>query len=195
MLNVLSVDVEEYFHPTEVQPFVDSSRWAEYPSRIEAQVERVLELFERRGAKATFFVLGWVAEHHGSVLRAIRSAGHEIACHSYAHQLVYRLNPTDFRRDTERAVAAIEDACGVAPAAYRAPSYSITRDSLWALGVLAAGGFTRDSSIYPIAHDHYGIPGFDRHAHVILTPSGAIEEIPIATAKVWPGMVTPTGGG
>jgi polysaccharide deacetylase family protein (PEP-CTERM system associated) len=195
MLNVLSVDVEEYFHPTEVQPFVDSSRWAEYPSRIEAQVERVLELFERRGAKATFFALGWVAEHHGSVLRAIRSAGHEIACHSYAHQLVYRLNPTDFQRDTERAVAAIEDACGVAPAAYRAPSYSITRDSLWALEVLAAGGFTHDSSIYPIAHDHYGIPGFNRHAHVILTPSGAIEEIPIATAKVWPGMVTPTGGG
>jgi len=195
MLNVLSVDVEEYFHPTEVQPFVDSSRWAEYPSRIEAQVERVLELFERRGAKATFFVLGWVAEHHGSVLRAIRSAGHEIACHSYAHQLVYRLNPTDFRRDTERAVAAIEDACGVAPAAYRAPSYSITRDSLWALEVLAACGFTHDSSIYPIAHDRYGIPGFDRHAHVILTPSGAIEEIPIASAKIWPGMVTPTGGG
>jgi polysaccharide deacetylase family protein (PEP-CTERM system associated) len=195
MLNVLSVDVEEYFHPTEVQRFVDSSRWAEYPSRIEAQVERVLELFERRGAQATFFALGWVAERHGSVLRAIRSAGHEIACHSYAHQLVYRLNPTDFRRDTERAVAAIEDACGVAPAAYRAPSYSITRDSLWALEVLAACGFTHDSSIYPIAHDRYGIPGFDRHAHVILTPSGAIEEIPIASAKIWPGMVTPTGGG
>jgi polysaccharide deacetylase family protein (PEP-CTERM system associated) len=195
MLNVLSVDVEEYFHPTEVQPFVDSSRWAEYPSRIEAQVERVLELFERRGAKATFFALGWVAEHHGSVLRAIRSAGHEIACHSYAHRLVYRLSPTEFRHDTERAAAAIEDACGVAPAAYRAPSYSITRDSLWALEVLAACGFTHDSSIYPITHDRYGIPGFDRHAHVILTPSGAIEEVPIATAKVWLGMVTPIGGG
>jgi polysaccharide deacetylase family protein (PEP-CTERM system associated) len=195
MRNALTVDVEEYFHPTEVQPFVDSDRWAEYPSRIEAQVERVLELFERRGAKATFFALGWVAEHRGRVLRAIRSAGHEIACHSYAHRLVYRLNPAEFRRDTERAVAAIEGACGVAPAAYRAPSYSITRESLWALEVLAACGFTHDSSIFPVAHDRYGIPGFDRHAHIILTPSGAIEEVPIATAKVWLGMVTPIGGG
>jgi polysaccharide deacetylase family protein (PEP-CTERM system associated) len=195
MLNVLSVDVEEYFHPTEVQPFVDSSQWAEYPSRIEAQVDRVLGLFERRGAKATFFALGWVAEHHAPVLRAIRSAGHEIACHSYAHQLVYGLTPEEFRRDTKRAIAAIEDACGVAPAAYRAPSYSVTRDSLWALEILAALGFTQDSSIYPIAHDRYGIPGFDRHAHIILTPSGSIEEVPIATASVWPGMVTPIGGG
>jgi polysaccharide deacetylase family protein (PEP-CTERM system associated) len=195
MLNALSVDVEEYFHPTEVRPFVDSARWAEYPSRVEAQVERVLELFERRRAKATFFALGWVAEHRGQVLRAIRSAGHEIACHSYAHRLVYQLSPAEFRRDTVRAVAAIEDACGVAPAAYRAPSYSVTRDSLWALEVLAACGFTHDSSIFPIAHDRYGIPGFDRHAHIILTSSGAIEEVPIATAKVWPGMVTPIGGG
>ena len=195
MLNVLSVDVEEYFHPTEVQPFVDSGRWEQYPSRIEAQVERVLELFERRGAKATFFALGWVAEHHARVLCAIRSAGHEIACHSYAHRLVYGLNPAEFRRDTERAMAAIKNACGVAPAAYRAPSYSITSESLWALEILAACGFTHDSSVYPIAHDLYGIPGFDRHAHIILTPSGAIEEVPIATASVWPGLVTPIGGG
>jgi polysaccharide deacetylase family protein (PEP-CTERM system associated) len=195
MLNILSVDVEEYFHPTEVQRFVDPGRWGEYPSRIEEQVDRVLRLFERRGAKATFFAVGWVAEHHAGALRAIRSAGHEIACHSYAHQLVYRLSPAEFRSDTERAMTAIEDACGVKPAAYRAPSYSITRDSLWALEVLAACGFTHDSSIYPIAHDRYGIPGFDRYAHIILTPSGAIEEVPIATARVWPGMVTPIGGG
>jgi polysaccharide deacetylase family protein (PEP-CTERM system associated) len=195
MLNVLSVDVEEYFHPTEVQPFVDSAHWAEYPSRIEAQVDRVLALLERRGAKATFFALGWVAEHHAPVLRAILSGGHEIACHSYAHRLVYSLTPEEFRRDTERAKAAIEDACGVRAAAYRAPSYSVTRDSLWALEVLAACGFTHDSSIYPIAHDRYGIPGFDRHAQIILTPSGPIEEVPIATASVWPGMVTPIGGG
>jgi len=195
MLNILTVDVEEYFHPTEVQPFVDAARWAEYPSRIEAQIERILELFERRGAKATFFALGWVAEHRGQVLRAIRSAGHEIACHSYAHALVYRLGRAEFQRDTERAVAAIQDACGVTPTAYRAPSYSITRESLWALEVLAACGFTHDSSIYPIAHDRYGIPGFGRHAQILLTPSGAIEEVPIATARVWPGLVTPIGGG
>src|SRR5215472_7974354 len=99
MLNVLSVDVEEYFHPTEVQPFVDAARWEEYPSRIEAQVDRVLQLFERRGAKATFFILGWVAEHHGRVLRSIRSGGHEVACHSYAHRLVYAMTPDEFRRD------------------------------------------------------------------------------------------------
>lgn len=195
MLNVLSVDVEEYFHPTEVQPFLDPTRWAEYPSRIDGQIERILELFERRGAKATFFVLGWVAEYRGSVLRAIRSAGHEIACHSYSHRLVYSLTPAEFRRDTQQAVSAIEDACGATPTAYRAPSYSFTRESLWALETLAECGFTHDSSIFPIAHDRYGIPGFDRHAQILLTPSGPIMEVPIATAKLWRRLVTPIGGG
>jgi polysaccharide deacetylase family protein (PEP-CTERM system associated) len=193
--NILSIDVEEYFHPAEIQPFTCPRSWPSLPSRVEEQTGRILELLERKQVKATFFVLGWVAEHRSSVVRAIRDAGHEIGCHSYAHQLVYQMTPAEFRRDTERAVAAIEDACGLTPTAYRAPSYSITRQSLWALDILASCGFTHDSSIYPIAHDRYGIPGFDRHAQNLLTPSGPIQEVPIATAALWNGAVAPVGGG
>jgi len=136
-----------------------------------------------------------VAEHHPGVARAIVSAGHEVACHSYGHQLVYNLTPDEFRADTRRAVAAIEDACGITPKAYRAPSYSVVKKSFWALEILVEEGFTQDSSIYPISHDRYGIPGFERHAHTIHTPSGSIQEIPIATAKVSADKLAPVGGG
>jgi polysaccharide deacetylase family protein (PEP-CTERM system associated) len=194
MRNILTIDVEEYFHPAEVQAFIDPRDWSLHPSRIAGQTETILELLERHGVKATFFVLGWVAERQSRVVRMIRDSGHEIGCHSYAHRLIYGLTPDEFRQDTERAVAAIEDACGVTPMAYRAPNYSITRESLWALEILAACGFTHDSSIYPIAHDRYGIPGFDRHAGILLTRSGPILEVPAATAQLWQG-VTPVGGG
>jgi polysaccharide deacetylase family protein (PEP-CTERM system associated) len=194
MLNVLSVDVEEYFHPTEVQPSSDPGRW-DHPSRVAGQIGRILDVLEAKQVKATFFLLGWVAEHQPGMVRAIRAARHEIGCHSYAHRLVYRMTPAEFREDTRRAVAAIEDAGGVTPTAYRAPSYSITRQSFWALEILASCGFTHDSSIYPIAHDRYGIPGFHRHAQILPTPSGTILEIPVATASLWNHMIAPVGGG
>src|SRR5438874_3647202 len=136
MLNVLSVDVEEYFHPTEVQASRNLKNWIRLPSRLGEQTQLVLDLLDRHQAKATFFILGWVAEHRLRVVRQIVEAGHEIGCHSYAHQLVYNLKPAEFRRDTQRAVRAIEDACGIVPRVYRAPSYSITQRSLWALEVL-----------------------------------------------------------
>jgi polysaccharide deacetylase family protein (PEP-CTERM system associated) len=195
MLNVLTVDVEEYFHPTEVQATVDQSLWTTLPSRIDDQVSKILELFDSKSTKATFFVLGWVAEHHPRTVRKIVAAGHEIACHSYAHQLVYSLTPQEFRIDTRRAVACIEDASGVTPHVYRAPSYSITKKSLWALEILVEEGFTHDSSIYPIAHDRYGMPGSERFAHVIETPAGPIRELPIATVKLSGDRVVPIGGG
>src|SRR3954451_22854872 len=108
MLNAVTVDVEEYFHPTEVQSDVDQSRWANLPSRIEPQLKLILALLATRRTKATFFVLGWVAERHPRAIQEIVAAGHEIGCHSYAHQLVYSLTPREFRKDTRRAVAAIE---------------------------------------------------------------------------------------
>jgi polysaccharide deacetylase family protein (PEP-CTERM system associated) len=145
--------------------------------------------------QATFFVLGWVAERHPRCVRAITAAGHEIGCHSYAHQLVYDLTPAGFRRDTLRAIHSIEDACGVSPWIYRAPSYSITGKSLWALETLIECGFSHDSSIYPISHDRYGIPGFERHAHTIHTPSGPIHEIPAATVRISRNKIMPVGGG
>jgi polysaccharide deacetylase family protein (PEP-CTERM system associated) len=195
MLNAATVDVEEYFHPTEVQAAVDQSRWPSLPSRVEYQLRHVLELLENRRTKATFFVLGWVAERNPRAIEKIAAAGHEIGCHSHFHQLVYSLSPQEFRRDTRRAVAAIQNACGVTPKLYRAPSYSITTKSMWALEILVEEGFVSDSSIYPIAHDRYGIPGSPRHAHVIETPAGPIREIPIATVRLSNDRVAPIGGG
>src|SRR5205807_2844727 len=172
MLNVLTIDVEEYFHPTELAGTADLSRWSVFPSRIEAQVQDILELLDSRKTTATFFILGWVAEHHPKVVREIAAGGHEIACHSHLHRLIYDLSPSQFREDTQHAVMAIEDACGVSPRSYRAPSFSITTRSMWALEILAENGFTHDSSIYPIVHDRYGIPGFRRHAQMLQTASG-----------------------
>jgi len=136
-----------------------------------------------------------VAERHPRVVRAIHAAGHEIGCHSYWHRLVYDLSPEEFRRDTQRAVAAIQDACGGTPRVYRAPSYSITSRSLWALEILVEEGFTHDSSIFPVSHDRYGIPGFERHARSVETQSGPILEVPVATVQVGKTGVVPVGGG
>jgi polysaccharide deacetylase family protein (PEP-CTERM system associated) len=194
MLNVISVDIEEYFHPSEVQPFVNDD-WSVLPSRVERQTEQILTLFDRHNVRATFFVVGWVAERQPKLIRTIAAAGHEIGCHSYAHRLVYDLSPEEFRADTVRSVNAIAEASGVMVRAYRAPSYSITKKSIWALEILSELGFTHDSSIYPVAHDRYGIPGFERHAHIITTPSGPICEVPIATVKFSNGYTTPVGGG
>jgi len=195
MLNYLTIDVEEYFHPTEVQASVTERQWDTLPSRIEQQTDSTLRLLDDGGVKATFFILGWVANRHPQVVRSIVEAGHDVGCHSYSHRLVYDLTPAQFREDTLRAVHSIEDAGGVTPRCYRAPSYSITEKSMWALETLVECGFTRDSSIYPIAHDRYGIQGFERHAHTVQTPSGPIEEIPIATVKLRNGHIAPIGGG
>ena len=193
--NTISVDVEEYFHPSEVQKYVPAGQWTSLPSLVEPQTRRVLEIFDRHGVKGTFFVLGWVAERQPALVREIAARGHEIACHSFWHRLVYNLTPAVFREDTLRAVRAIEDACGIRPRAYRAPSYSITRRSLWALDILAECGFTHDSSIYPIKHDRYGIPGFGRHPQTLTTASGPLVEVPIATVRLSDRIIAPVGGG
>jgi polysaccharide deacetylase family protein (PEP-CTERM system associated) len=193
--NIISIDVEEYFHPTEVQVAAPENQWGRLPSRVDGQTRQILDLLAEKNVRGTFFILGWVAERHPDLIRAIAAQGHEIACHSYSHRLVYHLTPSQFREDTVRAVSVIEDVAGVTPRAYRAPSYSITRESLWALEILVECGFTHDSSIYPIAHDRYGIRGFERHAHILQTPSGPIREVPIATVRLPGGRVAPIGGG
>jgi polysaccharide deacetylase family protein (PEP-CTERM system associated) len=162
---------------------------------VESATQKTLDLLAAHDVRGTFFVLGWVAEHYPALIRKIADAGHEIGCHSYAHRLVFELTPEQFKADTLRARKAIEDACGVLVRAYRAPSYSITSKSLWALEVLAACGFTHDSSIYPVQHDRYGIPGFTRQASVIRTPAGPILEVPVAVAQISKTRVAPVGGG
>jgi polysaccharide deacetylase family protein (PEP-CTERM system associated) len=195
IVNAMSVDVEDYFHPTELAAAAPPGQWAELPSRVEDATGRTLAMFADHGVRATFFILGWVAERHPALVRRIAAAGHEIGCHSYAHRLVYDLTPEGFRADTERACAVIEAACGIRPKAYRAPSYSVTRRSWWALETLASLGFTHDSSIYPIVHDRYGVPGFSRHAVRVETPAGTLIEAPVATVTLAGGHVAPIGGG
>lgn len=195
MLNALTVDLEESFHATEVQNALGEKSCTSIPSRIEFQLNKTLDLLEKKKVTATFLVLGCVAEQHPELIQGIAAAGHEIGCHSYAHRLVYDLTPSEFRSDTLRAMHAIEDACGVTPRIYRAPSYSITQKSMWALEILIECGFTYDSSIFPISHDRYGIPGFDRRPHLIETPSGSIMEVPVATVAAARRNVLPIGGG
>ncbi len=195
MINILSVDVEDYFHPTEFQISHRAGAWDTLPSRVEEATDRILEILHQHGVKSTCFILGWVAHRHPQLIRRIAAAGHEIACHSNWHRLVYDLTPGEFRQDTMDAIRIIEDASGQTPRSYRAPSYSITAKSLWALEILAECGFTHDSSIYPIAHDRYGIPGFPRRPVRIPTPSGDLIEVPIATVRLGTGRVAPIGGG
>lgn len=193
MLNIFSVDVEDYFHPSELAGGVKG--WNSFSHRVQIGTEFLLESLASHRVRGTFFVLGWIAWRHPKLVKRIADAGHEIGCHSYHHHLVYNLSPAAFERDTLTAVHAIEDASGVSPKVYRAPSYSITQKSLWALEKLIGCGFTHDSSIYPIVHDRYGIPGFSRHAGVVNTPSGRIIEVPVATVQLGRNHVAPVGGG
>jgi polysaccharide deacetylase family protein (PEP-CTERM system associated) len=195
LLNVISVDVEDYFHAEAFAEIVQRSEWDSYASRVEDNTRRLLDLFARLNVEATFFVLGWVAERFPKLVRDIAAAGHEVACHSYWHRLIYKLDPKEFREDTYRAKQVIEQAAGVQIYGYRAPTYSIVINSLWATDILAELGFTYDSSIFPTHHDRYGIPSAPRFPFVINTTSGPLIEYPIATFRLWGDLNFPFGGG
>ena len=191
----LSIDVEDYYHVEAFAGHVSRSQWPSFPSRVRENTERVLQLLERNRCCATFFILGWVAEREPALVRAIAEGGHEVACHSYWHRRVYTLTPEEFREDVKRAQAAIEDAAGVAVAGFRAPTFSITRRSLWALDILAELGFSYDSSIFPVRHDRYGIPDAPRGIHRRqLSSGGSIWEVPPATVRL-AGQNLPAAGG
>lgn len=181
MINALTIDVEDYFHVTAFEKQIRPDTWDRHPLRVEDNTLRILDMLDEFAMKATFFVLGWVAERLPGLVREIQRRGHEIACHGYGHQLVYRLTPQEFRADISRAKKLLEDICGERVCGYRAPSYSITAKSLWALDTLLEEGFSYDSSIFPISHDIYGIPGGKRFPHQISTHAGNIQEFPIST--------------
>ena len=193
--NVISVDVEDYFHVEAFSDIVDRKNWDQYPSRVEANTKRILDLLDESGVKGTFFVLGWVAERYPNLVREIVSRGHELACHFYWHRLIFNLEPKEFREDTLRAKAVLEQAAGLPVYGYRAPSFSIVTSSLWALEILAESGFTYDSSIYPIHHDTYGIPSAPRAPFRIDTPAGPIMEYPMSTFRMLGKHNLPVGGG
>lgn len=194
MLNVFSVDVEDYFQVTGFERHIQRCDWDRYESRVVPNTHRLLELLAAKNIAATFFVLGWVAERFPSLVQDIHHAGHEVGSHGYWHQLVYNLSPADFRADLRRSKQVIEDAIGAEVSCYRAPSFSITAKSTWSLEVLVQEGFRVDSSIFPVRHDRYGMQGCPEGIHIIETPSGPITEFPM-TAVRYGRLSVPVGGG
>ncbi len=193
--SVISVDVEDYFQVEAFSNVIKRGDWGQYPSRVEGNTRRLMDLFDESGVKATFFILGWVADKHPQIVREIVSRGHEPACHSYWHRLIYNLSPDEFRRDTALAKDCIEQAAGQKIFGYRAPSFSITRRCLWALDILSEMGFQYDSSIFPVRHDWYGIPDAPRKPFQISTRSGLLTEYPMATFAFSRTPNLPVGGG
>jgi polysaccharide deacetylase family protein (PEP-CTERM system associated) len=194
-LHCLTFDVEEHF---QVNAFDSAERrrgWASDESRVERNTEKILELLERHRYRATFFVLGWVAERHAQLIERIAKAGHEVASHGYGHELVTKLSPDQFREDVRKAKKIIEDVIGAPVTGYRAPSFTIMPATRYALEVLVQEGYLWDSSVVPVMHDVYGWPGADPHPHRIDTPSGSLFELPPSTARVLGARIAVGGGG
>jgi polysaccharide deacetylase family protein (PEP-CTERM system associated) len=195
VIDGLSVDLEDYFHVEAFASNIPRSTWSSFPSRVRNSTNRVLELLHRHRCRATFFVLGWIAQREPALVREVAQAGHEIACHSHLHRQIFRLTPKQFREDLRRSRQMIEDVSGRKVVGFRAPTFSVTRRSLWALETLAEEGFEYDSSIFPIRHDLYGIPEACRWIHQQKLPSGRrIWELPPSTVRVGK-MNVPFGGG
>jgi polysaccharide deacetylase family protein (PEP-CTERM system associated) len=187
--------VEDYFHVSAFAQTIDRNDWARLEYRAEKNTDRLLELFADEGISATFFILGWVALRSPQLVKTIQRAGHEVASHGMSHKLIYTQSREEFVEETTKSKALLEDLTGVAVAGYRAASYSITQKSLWALDVLCELGFLYDSSIFPIRHDLYGIPGAPTVPSCIKAPSGAsIVEFPLSTVPIF-GLRLPVSGG
>ncbi len=196
MRNALSIDVEDYFHVSAFREQVRPDTWEQFESRVERNTDKTLAVLDSTGTKATFFVLGWVAERHPQLARKIAEHGHEVACHGYSHQLVYQQQRGRFRDETIRSKHLLEDQCGQAVLGYRAASFSITEASRWALDVLAECGFGYDSSLFPVRHDLYGSAVDSEHAHWLTTPNGSrLVEFPMTVAEVFGVRIPVSGGG
>ncbi|UFS69121.1 DUF3473 domain-containing protein [Geomonas sp. RF6] len=181
MLNALTIDVEDYFQVHAFEAYVERGNWDRFPLRVGDNVARLLDLVDEFSVHATFFILGWVAERLPATVREIHKRGHEIACHGYGHQLIYRIGPKRFREDIRRAKKILEDTVGVEIRGYRAPTYSITKDSLWAFDELIEEGFSFDSSVFPVYHDTYGLPDAPRFPFTIRRETGNLLEFPLST--------------
>ena len=196
-MHILTFDIEDWFHVLENPRTADIEHWNEFPSRIECGVQRLLDFCDEAKLKATFFILGWVAETAPDVVAEIARRGHEIACHSYRHQLVYTQTPDDFERDLVMALDHIESAAGIRPIAYRAPGFSITKQSAWAFEILAKNGITIDASVFPSSRAHGGIEDFPCGKPCILsTFSGStLKLFPMSYATVLGRRIIFSGGG
>lgn len=195
VVNAFSIDVEDYFQVSALAPAVPRDTWSQREYRAERNTDRVLQLLDEAGVKGTFFVLGWIAERSPQLVRRIAAAGHEVASHGLSHQLIYHQSRDEFRRETAYSKNLLEDTIGAPVLGYRAASFSITQESLWALDVLIDLGFKYDSSIFPIRHDRYGIPDAPLVPGTLSAPSKrTLVEFPMSTASIL-GMKLPVSGG
>ncbi len=191
--NAMTVDVEDFFQVQALAGCFDRDDWASLPSRVEANTDKVLAIFADAGIKATFFMLGWIAERHPRLVRDIVAAGHELASHGYSHVPVFEQTPEEFRADVHRTKALLEDLGGTPVIGYRAASFSIGEANLWALGILSEEGYAYSSSIFPIVHDFYGMPHAPRFA---FSPHrDRFLEIPMTTLSVFGRNLPFSGGG
>lgn len=191
--NALTIDVEDYFQVSALAPYIRRDEWDARECRVERNVERILAMLAERDVRATFFTLGWIAERYPQVVRDIVAGGHELASHGYGHQRASDLTQAEFREDITRAKRLLEDLGGVAVTGYRAPSFSIGRGNLWALDELVAAGYRYSSSIYPVKHDHYGMPDAPRFAYTAV--DGALLEVPPTTLRLLNRNLPSSGGG
>ncbi|MBU1225231.1 MAG: DUF3473 domain-containing protein [Gammaproteobacteria bacterium] len=192
--NAMSVDVEDYFQVSAFAPHIRREDWDGLPCRVERNVDVILGLLDDAHSKATFFTLGWIAERYPQVVRRIVDNGHELASHGYGHQRASDLTPAEFRDDITRAKTILEDLGGVTVRGYRAPSFSINRNNWWAVEELENAGYVYSSSIYPVKHDHYGMPDAPRFPH---RPNGeaGILELPPTTFPLMGRNLPAAGGG
>jgi polysaccharide deacetylase family protein (PEP-CTERM system associated) len=190
----LTFDIEEHFQVSAFDSPMRRRHWHQFESRVERNTEKLLDLLAASNVRGTFFVLGWVAERHPGLVRAIALGGHEVASHGYAHELITVQTPARFREDVRRAKEILEDLIGAPVLGYRAPSFTITLDTIWALRILVEEGYRYDSSIFPILHNQYGMPGANPFCHRLSTEVGPLWEIPPSTVKIV-GLRIPIAGG
>jgi polysaccharide deacetylase family protein (PEP-CTERM system associated) len=192
--NAMTVDVEDYFQVSAFAPYIPRETWPSISCRVESNIDRILALLDNGNTKATFFTLGWIAERYPAMVRRIIANGHELASHGWAHHRVTDQAPHEFRDDITRAKALLEDIGGQPVLGYRAPSFSIGRQNQWALGVLEESGYRYSSSIYPVQHDHYGMPDAPRFAYYPRSKGGLLE-LPITTMRLFSRNIPAGGGG
>ncbi len=190
--NAMSIDVEDYFQVSAFAPYIRREDWSGLECRVERNIARILALLEDRQVKATFFTLGWIAERYPQVVKAIVAGGHELASHGYGHERASDLSPAAFLQDITSAKKLLEDLGGMPVVGYRAPSFSIGKANLWAFDVLRDAGYRYSSSVYPIAHDHYGMPDSPRFAYPVRE---GLLEIPVTTLRMGSRNLPSSGGG
>lgn len=196
MLNALTFDIEDYFQVEAFKQHIRYEEWPHYPIRVADNTRKIVEILDERGVKATFFMLGWVAERCPEMVKALAASGHEIASHGYAHQMVSKQTQQEFEADLIKSLEILEPLAGTKIIGYRAPTYSIIKDSFWALDILAKCGMKYDSSIFPIRHDRYGVPEAPRFPYQIYEQNGRnMIEFPISTVRVGKWNLPIAGGG